>query len=113
MKADLRRVAGGGAARERGDGARVLGGVAVVSGRSVAGGRRLIPGAAADAGGERGDAVADEDAVREAGFFYEAWARGGPGWARVEVRAEECPRIGRAFLEEERLTDSRDGNPER
>jgi hypothetical protein len=28
------------------------------------------------------------------GFFYEAWANGGP----------ECPRIGRKFLEEERAT---------
>jgi phage FluMu gp28-like protein len=38
------------------------------------------------------------------GFFYEAWAGGGPDWFRVQVPAEECPRIPKAFLEEERGT---------
>ena len=38
------------------------------------------------------------------GFFYEAWANGGPVWARVRAAATECPRIGRKFLEEERAT---------
>lgn len=38
------------------------------------------------------------------GFFYETWVKGGPEWERVRVPAEECPRIGRAFLEEERRT---------
>jgi hypothetical protein len=38
------------------------------------------------------------------GFFYEAWQRGGPEWERVRVPAYECPRIQRAFLEEERAT---------
>ena len=38
------------------------------------------------------------------GFFYEAWANGGPDWARVQAAATECPRIGRRFLEEERAT---------
>lgn len=36
------------------------------------------------------------------GFFYEAWAHGGPEWERVRVTAAECPRISAAFLEEER-----------
>jgi phage FluMu gp28-like protein len=43
------------------------------------------------------------------GFFYETWqeegARAGGdarGWERVRVTAEECPRIPREFLEEER-----------
>jgi hypothetical protein len=36
------------------------------------------------------------------GFFYETWAHGGPDWVRVRVPAEECPRIPKAFLEEER-----------
>jgi hypothetical protein len=36
------------------------------------------------------------------GFFYECWAHGGPDWLRVSVKATECPRIGAAFLEEER-----------
>ncbi len=36
------------------------------------------------------------------GFFWEAWAHGGPEWERVAVKAEECGRIGREFLEAER-----------
>ena len=36
------------------------------------------------------------------GFFYESWTNGGPDWLRVQVPAEECPRIPKAFLEEER-----------
>ncbi|MBZ5623313.1 MAG: terminase family protein [Acidobacteriia bacterium] len=36
------------------------------------------------------------------GFFYEAWEHGGREWTRVRVTAEECPRISRAYLEEER-----------
>ncbi len=35
------------------------------------------------------------------GAFYEAWTNG-VGWERYRVTAEECPRISRAFLEEER-----------
>jgi hypothetical protein len=38
------------------------------------------------------------------GFFYEAWANGGPEWERVRAAAPECPRIKRKFLEEERAT---------
>ncbi len=38
----------------------------------------------------------------KSGFFYEAWEAGGRNWERVEVRAEDCPRIPRDFLEEER-----------
>jgi hypothetical protein len=36
------------------------------------------------------------------GFFYEAWARGGNDWARIEVPAERIGRISSAFLEQER-----------
>jgi hypothetical protein len=36
------------------------------------------------------------------GFFWDAWANGGPEWERIQVTAEECPRIPREFLEEER-----------
>lgn len=42
------------------------------------------------------------------GFFYEAWANGGPGWFRVSVKATECPRISDEFLEEERLVKTSD-----
>jgi hypothetical protein len=36
------------------------------------------------------------------GFFYEAWAGGGREWERIRVPADECPRISRTFLDEER-----------
>ncbi len=36
------------------------------------------------------------------GFFYENWEHGGEEWERVTVRATECGRISRDFLEEER-----------
>jgi hypothetical protein len=36
------------------------------------------------------------------GFFYERWEHGGPEWLRFSAKATECPRIGAAFLEEER-----------
>ena len=35
------------------------------------------------------------------GVFYEEWTSG-HGWERYEVKAEECPRIPKVFLEEER-----------
>ncbi len=35
------------------------------------------------------------------GWFYEEWTGGGD-WGRVQVTAEECPRIEAAFLAEER-----------
>jgi len=35
------------------------------------------------------------------GFFYDAWTRG-PHWARISVKATDCPRIPRAFLDEQR-----------
>jgi hypothetical protein len=35
------------------------------------------------------------------GFFYDEWTNG-QGWERVEVPAEQCPRIDPAFLAEER-----------
>jgi hypothetical protein len=36
------------------------------------------------------------------GFFYETWEHAGPEWLRVRVPATECPRISKAFLEEQR-----------
>lgn len=38
------------------------------------------------------------------GWWFEAWEQGGPGWKRVRVTAEQCPRISPAFLAEERAT---------
>jgi hypothetical protein len=39
------------------------------------------------------------------GYFYETWARGGKEWHRVRVTAEECPRISREFLDEQRRAE--------
>jgi hypothetical protein len=39
------------------------------------------------------------------GFFYEAWTNGGPQWERFTVTGADCPRIGRRFLEEERVAN--------
>lgn len=36
------------------------------------------------------------------GWWWEAWSEGGPSWERYEVPATACPRIGPAFLAEER-----------
>jgi Terminase large subunit, T4likevirus-type, N-terminal len=36
------------------------------------------------------------------GFFWNAWARGGADWQRIEIPASKCPRIKPGFLAEER-----------
>lgn len=36
------------------------------------------------------------------GWWWREWMQGGDGWLRVEVTAEQCPRISKEFLEEER-----------
>jgi hypothetical protein len=36
------------------------------------------------------------------GFFYQAWARGGDDWTRIEIPAERIARISPEFLAEER-----------
>ena len=36
------------------------------------------------------------------GFFYDEWSHGGKEWERFRVRATECPRIPKEFLEDER-----------
>lgn len=38
------------------------------------------------------------------GHFFEAWAKGGPDWERIEVPAALCPRIRPEFLAEEQRT---------
>lgn len=37
------------------------------------------------------------------GAFHQAWTTGGNAWERIEVTAEQCPRISAEFLESERL----------
>jgi len=39
---------------------------------------------------------------RAAGFFYKAWISRDETWHKVKVPATECPRISKAFLEEDR-----------
>ena len=36
------------------------------------------------------------------GFFFKEWEEGGGGWHREQVTAYECPRMSRAWLDEER-----------
>lgn len=36
------------------------------------------------------------------GHFFEAWENGGADWERIRITADDCPRIPRAFLAEER-----------
>lgn len=36
------------------------------------------------------------------GFFFKEWAEGGSDWHRVEIPAEQCPRIPKDWLAEER-----------
>lgn len=36
------------------------------------------------------------------GFFHQEWDQGGPDWHRVEIKAEQCPRIPKDWLEAER-----------
>ena len=42
----------------------------------------------------------------ERGFFWKEWVAGGERWTRIRVTAEECPRISREVLEEERAWQS-------
>jgi hypothetical protein len=36
------------------------------------------------------------------GWFWNAWAREGDDWQRIQIRADQCPRIDADFLEQER-----------
>lgn len=36
------------------------------------------------------------------GMFFRTWSEGGPRWSRFSVTAEQCPRISKQFLAEER-----------
>jgi hypothetical protein len=37
------------------------------------------------------------------GWWYEAWVNGGEEWQRIQVKAEDCPRISKEFLAAERV----------
>jgi len=36
------------------------------------------------------------------GFFHQEWTEGGLAWQRVQITAEQCPRISKEFLAEEK-----------
>jgi hypothetical protein len=38
------------------------------------------------------------------GWWYEAWVSGSQQWTRIQVTADQCPRISAEFLEEERAS---------
>jgi hypothetical protein len=38
----------------------------------------------------------------KSGFYYEEWTHGTEDWERTQVTAEECPRISKRVLAEER-----------
>jgi Terminase large subunit, T4likevirus-type, N-terminal len=48
----------------------------------------------------RGSFIALSTPAGRRGWFFEAWERG-DGWERVQVKAEDCPRISKEFLKEE------------
>jgi hypothetical protein len=48
----------------------------------------------------RGRLIALSTPFGKRGWFYEAWTGGG-AWRRIKVTADQCPRISRAFLEQE------------
>jgi hypothetical protein len=42
------------------------------------------------------------------GFFWEEWERGTEAWERISVKAPDCPRISKRFLEEEKANATDD-----
>jgi hypothetical protein len=38
------------------------------------------------------------------GHFYQEWTSGGPGWLRISITADQCPRISPEFLQEEKAS---------
>lgn len=50
----------------------------------------------------RGKLIAMSTPWGKRGWFYKEWAYGGDAWRRFTLRAEDCPRISKDFLDEER-----------
>jgi hypothetical protein len=48
----------------------------------------------------RGRFIAMSTPAGKRGWFYEAWSRG-DGWQKLEVKARDCPRISKEYLDEE------------
>ena len=51
-----------------------------------------------------GDIILLSTPFGKRGFFHHEWTDGGPSWNRVKVTADDCPRISREWLEQERKT---------
>ncbi len=51
-----------------------------------------------------GDIILLSTPFGKRGFFHHEWTDGGASWHRVKVTADDCPRISREFLEQERKT---------
>jgi hypothetical protein len=49
-----------------------------------------------------GSLIALSTPAGKRGWFYESWTSGDPTWHRVRVPASECPRLTKAFLDEEK-----------
>lgn len=49
-----------------------------------------------------GRLIAPSTPAGRRGWWYEAWTNGGDTWERYKVRADQCPRISKEFLAEER-----------
>ncbi len=49
-----------------------------------------------------GRLIAPSTPAGRRGWWYEAWEHGGDTWERYQVKASECQRISRAFLDDER-----------
>jgi hypothetical protein len=49
----------------------------------------------------RGRLIALSTPYGKRGWFHQEWTQG-EGWHKVEITAWQCPRIDRAFLEQER-----------
>jgi hypothetical protein len=50
-----------------------------------------------------GDIVLLSTPFGKRGFFHHEWAEGGARWRRTKIIADDCPRIPRVWLEEERM----------
>lgn len=49
-----------------------------------------------------GELIAASTPEGKRGMFWEVWANGGPAWLRIHATVEECPRVSRDFIENQR-----------
>ena len=50
----------------------------------------------------KGRLIALSTPYGQRGWFWNAWAREVNDWQRIEIRADQCPRIDPEFLDQER-----------